>query len=511
MWIVTSQEMKQIEARAVEYGHSYEGMMENAGAAAASYIRQTLGVENRRCVCICGSGNNGGDGFVVARRLLHKGAQVAVILASGAPKTGQAQAMLEQVRALDIPVLPWEEQNQETLATLQAAEILVDAIYGTGFHGALPPLVGALCRQINDCRGKVVALDIPSGVHGDSGMADSDSVRADYTIAFDSCKPAHIMKGAVPYCGEVVLADIGVDPRAREGLGINLRSTDNNLLVDHLKPKAITSHKGSNGKLLNVSGCLRYCGAAILSTTAALRSGVGYITLATPRSICAQLACTIVEATLLPVEENAAGQMALSAKDTIYSRLRWVDAVSIGSGLGRGNETFQLVQDLVRRSTKPMVIDADGINAVAQDINILKEAKAPIILTPHLGEMARLTGETIEALQSAPFQSARDFAREYGVVLLLKGPDTVIASPTGEMLVNQTGNPGLAKAGSGDVLTGIIASLLAQGISPFYSAACGAYLHGAAADAAAEELSCYAMQPTDVIRHLSQVFLSLGL
>ena len=368
-----------------------------------------------------------------------------------------------------------------------------------------------LCQQINESRGKVVALDIPSGVHGDSGMADPDSVKAQYTIAFDSCKPAHIMKGAASFCGEVVLADIGVDPKARKGIGVTLRSTDSNLLVDHLKPKAVTSHKGSNGKLLNVSGCLRYCGAAILSTTAALRSGVGYITLATPRSICAQLACTIVEATLLPVEENSAGQMAFSSKDTIYSALRWVDAMSIGSGLGRGSDTFQLVQDLVRRSTKPMVIDADGINAIAQDINILKEAKAPIILTPHMGEMARLTGKTIEEIQKNPFHAAKDFAQEYGVVMLLKGPDTVIAAPDGEMLVNQTGNPGLAKAGSGDVLTGIIAALLAQGVSPFYSAACGAYLHGAAADGAAQELSCYSMQPRDVIAHLSQVFLSLGL
>lgn len=506
MLIVTSQQMKTIEANALNYSLSYERLMENAGSAAAAVIRRTMEVDGRFATIFCGRGNNGGDGFVVARKLCEAGANVAVVLTDGEPRTEEAKAMLRLIGVMEVAVVEYGDDPQYLAERLAETDLLVDAVYGTGFHGELDERHRDICRLINGVEVETFALDIPSGVSANSGFADACAVRADVTIVFDSDKPASVMPCAQKYCGKVVVADIGIPPEAHADIISNYTLVDGGFVFDRLPMRMRESHKGDYGRLLNIAGSQKYMGAATLSSLAALRAGAGYVTLASTKEVCRTTLPMLLEAVMLPLRQTPDGSISAQSIDEILAAVPKSDAVLIGNGIGTGEDACRIVYEVIRAAKCPLIIDADGINVVSRNIDILKEANCKIVLTPHIGELSRLTTLPIPQLKQDITGCGLNFVKEYGVTVVLKDAYTCTVTAAGHVYINTTGNAGLARAGSGDVLAGLIGAFAAQGREPELAAACGVWLHGMAGDYAAEEFSQYGMLPRDVIDMLPRVF-----
>ena len=509
MRVVTSSEMKQIEQNSLDFGLSFHRLMENAGSAAAAFIKRTFKVNQRNCVIFCSKGNNGGDGFVVARKLSENDVNVLTVMLGGRPTSGEALAMCEQLSGMGVPIMDFDQVEDKLPGWLAQTDLVVDAICGTGFKGQLREIHKKACALINDSAAVIVSLDIPTGVECDSGLVADGAVRADYTLVFDSLKRCHIMDGCLPFCGAVEVLDIGIPDEARNRIELSFGASLSAKQVFGLIPqRPLDSHKGTFGRVLNIAGSGRYRGAAILSTLAALRCGAGLVTLASTETVCACAASSVPEATFLPLAESSAGTIdSYASLSALVESIKSADAVAFGCGLENNSHTFRLLELVIKNASCPIVLDADGINALAGNIHLLKDARAPVILTPHPGEMARLCGTQTEQIQAGRASAAFSFALKHGVYLLLKGQGALIASPDGELLRNETGNPGLAKGGSGDVLTGMIAALLAQGLHPRDAAACGAFLHGMAADRTALRRSQTAMLPGDLPDDLAGIFL----
>ena len=511
MKAVTRNQMKQIETNSLKQDLTFHRLMENAGSAAAAFIRRTFQVDQKRglgCMVFCGAGNNGGDGLVVARKLYECGANVLVVLVDGVPTGAEASAMYEAVELMQLPLADFTQNREQILEYLPGIDILVDAMYGTGFHGELDAKHAAACNAINSAIGAVIALDIPTGVECDTGYADKHAVRADFTLAFDSFKLLHLLPQSRELCGQVELLDIGIPDEAKKGLWVEFGSLTTEQVFEHLPPRVAESHKGSYGKLLNIAGSARYRGAAALSTMGALRCGAGIVALAAVEPACAAVAAQIPEATFLPLAQTSEGTMDWeNARAQIASELTSANAILVGCGLQNAAATLRMLEYVLQSARCPVVIDADGINALCGNIHLLKEARAPVVLTPHPGEMARLCGTDIADIQCNRLGAAMRFAAEHRVTLVLKGHETLTALPNGGVYLNSTGNPGLAKGGSGDVLAGMIGAFLAQGVEPSLAAACAVHLHGLAADETARRLSQYAMLPSELLCDLGQIFL----
>lgn len=507
MRVVTSAQMKEIEQASLKYDLTYQRLMENAGSAAAAFIRRTFRLEGLNCMIFCGGGNNGGDGMVVARKLFESDANVLAVLVGDLPKSPEATSMYATARMMEIPIADFSQNQERILEVMTEADIIVDAIYGTGFHGQLNDTVRTICAAINDAIAAVVALDIPSGVNCDTAVSDPDAIRADFTIAFDSHKPVHMLAQAAPYCGEVVLVDIGIPDEARQGILPRHGTLNADMVFQHLPPRAPDAHKGTHGHVLSICGSARYRGAAVLSSLGALRAGVGLLTLASTERVCAAAATQVLEATYLPLPENSVqGIDSAAATALIEQALPTATAVLFGCGLGNHRDTAVLLALLLKEAECPIILDADGINVLDGNINVLQEASAPVILTPHPGEMARLSGRSILEIESDRSGVAQQCAVDANAVVLLKGRETVIAEPKGGLLLNKTGNAGLAKGGSGDILAGMIAAFAAQGIEPFFAASFAAFLHGQAADRTAARRSQYGMLPSELLDDLTAIF-----
>ena len=508
--IVTSKQMKQMETCAGSYGLSMERLMENAGCAAAAAIRRMLEVEGKFVTIFCGRGNNGGDGFVVARQLSRSGANVAVVLTDGHPVSAQAREMYDRLLPMEIPMVEYGSDMEYLTDRLAETDLLVDAIFGTGFHGVLSDRHKSVCRLINGVGVPVFALDIPSGVNADTGAADPDAVRAGCTVMFDSLKPAGVMPCAASFCGRVVTAEIGIPPDAREGVEELFTVVDDLFIAENLPVRQRNSHKGTYGRLLNLAGCQSYPGAAVLSTLAAMRTGAGYVVLASTGQVCRMAQHQLPETVMLELPADQTGGISAQALPLLLEHAEKASALLIGNGLGPAPDAEQVVIALLEQAHCPVILDADGINLVARNIDIWKRVQCPVILTPHPMELSRLTGLSIEQIIADPLAAGLSFAQEHGVTVVVKGAYTATAMASGQVWVNTTGNAGLAKAGTGDVLAGMIGALAAQGISLAHAAACGVYLHGRAGDLAAQKHSQYGMLARDVIDAVCNVFLELG-
>lgn len=496
MRIVTSKQMKQIEQNSIQYQMSYLRLMENAGCAAAQFILDTLhDVNGLNCVVFCGKGNNGGDGFVVARKLSEHGANVTIVLADGEPKTEDAAKMLYLARMMELPVLSFEDEPELVGGAVVDVDIVIDAVFGSGFHGEIDARRRQITSMINSAIAAVFSLDIPSGINCDTGEAAQEAVNADFTIAFDSYKPAHLLPKYLPQLGKTTLASIGIDPLSYSDLEQNHFVADDSFVYAKIPQKEDNAHKTSSGKLLNIAGGIGCTGAAVLSSTAAMRSGAGYVVTAVPQAIYPIVAPSLIQSPFCFIEAAA----------DVAAALNGVSAVSIGCGMGTGQRQRGILEEVLYLAKCPVVIDADGINNLAMDISIVSEAKCPVVLTPHFGEMANLCRTSVKEIQKAPLLCAQELALQLNAVIVLKGAHTVIAAPDGRTFINQTGNPGLAKAGSGDILTGILTSLISQGMNPFDAAVSAVYLHGAAADRCAERMSEYFMQPDDILIDLGRL------
>lgn len=509
MNILTAQEMRMVEAAAVAQGLDYLRLMENAGSAAARLIRTAYPVNRKSVAILCGRGNNGGDGFVIARKLLEAGAEVTVVMMSGAPTGLEAREMLSRIRPTAVTICSAETEPYVAASAVTQAELLVDAVYGIGFHGKLPDEMRHLFRLANASQAPLIAVDVPSGLDCDTGEWDADALRAERTVTFTAMKPALLLPQTAALCGKVEVLSIGIEPELIMQYAAQQTIVDETMVRRCFAPRPADSNKGSFGTVLSVCGSFGMAGAAFLAAKAALRCGAGLVTAALPRSIYPILAGQLPEAVYLPLPETAEGQLAYDARVLLRTRLPKATAVVLGCGLGTGETAAAVVWDVLEQAKCPVVLDADGINCVAAHIDRLKTVRAPLVLTPHPGEMARLLGVSVEQVQKNRVETAERFAGEYGVVLVLKGHKTVIAAPGKPCLLNLTGNPGMATGGSGDVLAGMIGSFLAQGLEPADAAMCGVYLHGAAGDRAAARLSQRAMLPTDLLEELGGLFLNM--
>lgn len=485
MYILSSKGMKNAEKTADDRGISYFSLMKNAGNAAADFMILREELSRKRVVILAGNGNNGGDGFVLANRLFAEGAEVTVALFSGLPKTDCAKRAYAEMSE-GVRVAEAKELLKQT-----EADIVVDGIFGTGFRGDLGETEREILSHIKKLNAKVYAVDLPSGVECDSGRVSEGTLAADCTLTFAALKYCHLLPPSNALCGETVVLDIGISEEILKENCDNITSVPPAVFEKRDK----NSHKGSFGTTLAVVGSYGMAGAAVISGKAAIKSGVGIVKLASAKENYTALAVSCPEAIQIPLSgDDTDGETLLSALDGVKSLL-------IGCGMGQSERAAENIALLLENTTVPTLLDADGINNIASRISILKKVKAPLVLTPHPGEMARLTGKTVAEIEADRFGIAKSFAEEFGVWLCLKGANTVIAAPDGRLFVNLTGNPGMAKGGSGDMLAGLMAGLLAYN-EPEKAILSAVWLHSLAGDKARDRFGERSMTVSDMLAEL---------
>ncbi len=503
MKIIDRQTMKTAEEMAFSSGISYLRLMENAGTAVARFIRETLPISERQVVVVCGQGNNGGDGFVAARKLFENSAKVSVVLAGGIPYTKDAKVMFERLGD-EITVIDYSQFADTCDRLISNCDVLVDAVFGTGFSRAPDNLTGRLFKTVNSSNGTVFAVDIPSGIVCDTGEVKTICIKADYTVTFEALKPCHILPPANEFCGQTVAVKIGINERIIDSLPFIAQTVSTPVINKRRK----NHHKGSFGTGLSICGSYGMPGAAVIAAKAALRSGIGLLKMTCVKENYEISATNVPEAVLIPCESNQ-GKYSLGQINLLKEHLKNSSAALIGCGIGVSSDIREIIKELVTDSSVPLIIDADGINCIASCIDIIKQAKAPIILTPHLKEMSRLCSKSVEEIEISRLEVAREFSNRYKVYLVLKGANTIIATPSGELFVNLLGNPGMAKAGSGDMLSGILLALLAQGYDVTRALETAVWLHSRVGDMAAERFSQTSMLPTDMINLLPDLLRNL--
>ncbi len=509
MLIISTAQMREIEQKAIQSGMDELRLMENACSAAARLIRSKYDVAAKPIVLLCGKGNNGGDGFVIARKLLEEGANITVILTCGKPSSSNAAEMLSRILKSDARIVDLQSQPYIAENSVRNAELIVDAIFGIGFKDELPDYLRGFLGIVNQCLVPVIAVDVPSGVNADTGEYDADAIKASLTVTFTANKTGLVSKSCADMCGAVHVVSIGIDEQILNQYRPNQNEINLDMVERCFNKRAADTNKGDYGRLLTLCGSTGMAGAAVLAVKAALRCGVGLVEAAVPASLYPIVASQLCESIFVLLEQTAAGDFALHSCSILREHIHKANALLMGCGLGQSPGAESLVIDCLENSHCPIVLDADGINIAAKHINKLKTVRAPLIMTPHPGEMARLMGKSIAEIQSSRAQAAQLLCDQTGAVIVLKGYQTVIAAPGHSTIVNTVGNPGMATGGSGDVLAGMIASFAAQGLKPLDAVICGVHLHGLAGDRAATRLSQHFMLPSDIIDELSGLFLIL--
>ena len=470
------------------------------GGEVFPYTRNAPGQEKIVAV-FAGPGNNGGDGVAVAGLLRRAGWTVRCFLVGKREKmTDDCREMERRLTELGGALEDYDSANGEQAAFALSAAVIVDAVFGVGLNSNLREPGASAVALMNRASAKVVAADIPSGVEADTGRVLGDAVRADVTVTFSMAKPGlYVGKGAL-CAGRVIVHDIGIPADILAGEDYLAHVIDGALVRSWLPRRLADSHKGNFGKVLVVGGSRGYTGAPIMAARGALRSGAGLVSLAVPEPVyqIAAIKCDEAMPSPLPVGED--GELDESALMPLLGMLAGKDAALLGPGLGRSAGAESLVYSVLTTVDFPLVVDADGINALSRHMDILDGRRdCPTIVTPHDGEFARMGGDLSDGDR---LSAARRFAVEHGCLLVLKGHRTIIALPNGECFVNTTGNSGMAKGGSGDVLGGMILSLLGQGMNPVRAAVCAVWLHGRAGDLAAADKGEYGMLPTDLIEQI---------
>ena len=507
MKVTTTAEMREIDRlTTAKYGVPSLTLMENAGTGVADFILDRYPTD--QCVTVvCGKGNNGGDGFVVARKL-HDAlwAVEVVLLGSAADLKGDAAAMFAELPVKPLFLDGGDKLTAEAVAHINDCDLIVDAILGTGFTPPVRGLYADAIAAMNQSGKPVVGVDIPSGADSDSMHPQSGEsiARADAIVTFTAPRPAHVF--GLLTRGPVVVVPIGSPDEAIVS-SLNLEVTVARDLSRLLAPRPLDSNKGSYGHALIVGGSLGKSGAAAMAGMAALRAGAGLSTVAVPGSVLTGVASFAAELMTEPLPETKAGGIDTAALGRVVQLADGMTVVALGPGIGRQLETFEFVHELVKRVKCPMVIDADGLNAFQGKSELLDGSQRPLVLTPHPGEMSRLTGLSIKAIQADRLNVARGFAREHHVVLVLKGNNTIVALPDGQAWVNPTGNPGMATGGTGDILTGMTAGVIGQMPDDVARAVVAAvYLHGLAGDVAAETMGEHSLTATDLLTGLPEAF-----
>lgn len=537
MRVISAKEMKSLEAMAVNCGVSLEALMDNAGKALADFIC-TLNC-GKKITFLAGCGNNGGDCFVAAEELIYRGFNVTIVNLCNKPQTVIAENAFEKISSGKINIIIGYKSESSRMALEKAeidfmsnngdeklekiieadkkriadvadaiknADIVVDGVFGTGFHGKLDKEIAEYFELAENA--VKIAVDVPSGADCTSGTVSKGTFKADYTVTFGCIKSGMTQYPLKKYCGEIILKDIGIPEKALDVLNGNtvIETTDDMDFSKLLRERQPDSHKGDFGRLLIIAGSEKMRGACVLAAESALRCGVGMVCTASTESAVNAVSARTPESLLLPLEYDFDGFMLYDSNmPLLESELKKADAVLIGCGMGVTTDTKAIVTKIIETTDCPLIIDADGLNCIASDINILQKKKTDIILTPHPMEMSRLTSLSVAEVQSDRIANALDFAEKYDVTVVLKGAGTVTAKKGG-CIINTTGNSGMSKGGSGDVLAGIIASLTAQGYDSVTASALGVYIHGLSGDIAAEKLGAETMLPSDLIKFLPDSF-----
>lgn len=500
MKILTCEQMRRLEQAAVDGGIGYYELMKNAGTAAAkAFVEQYNIKSSDRAVSVCGKGNNGGDGIVAALYLNSIGIRTDIILVDGEIKTAEAARAMSEASKANIPVWRIWEETEKSIEKIKNADYIIDAIYGIGFKGGLRENILPVVELINRSRGKVMAMDLPSGAECDSGQVSNLCVNADLTVSFTTLKPVHVLYPSMDFCGTTGVMSVGISGRLIERSSYWLETTSRANARAVLKKRKTSSNKGTFGTLLAVCGSYGMAGAALLAVKGAYTCGVGLVKAAVTKTVYSLNAPVFPESVYLPLAENENGRISADNIKLIIQQANMSKAVLVGCGLGVDDDTKRLVRELILRCEVPLVLDADALNIVAESPEILRHAQCDVIITPHPGEMARLCKIPVQQVQLNRKGCTQFFAEKYNVITVLKGAYTIIASPSGRCLVNTTGNPGMARGGSGDVLAGMISGLLAQGGKAFDCACAGVYIHGGAGDLCRDSLGEYSMLASDII------------
>lgn len=490
MKILTAKQIKTVEECAFQNEFTEEGLMKCAGTACFNKIVKKYGdrLKNSSVAVFCGNGKNAGDGFVIAKLLCDIGVDAVIVLADKTPE-------------LKEPLMYYNEAIENGVKSVAFADyaldcdFIVDCLFGIGFHGEPRAPFGDVFDAVNASAAVVISIDTPSGTDATTGAVEK-AVRADYTIAISTLKYAHILPPANEYCGEVCVVQIGIPEKYyNQDYAYTITSSD---VKAGFAKRAKNAHKGSFGRLLTICGSYFMPGAAVICAKAALKTGVGLLECVFPKSVYPVMTAHLMQPVFKPVCENESRTISIGAMNDVTESLSRADAVAIGCGIGNNDDTQVITAQIIKNASVPVVLDADGINSVVPFIDIIKDRKAPLIITPHPAEMARLIGESTAYVQSHRIDTARTFALENDCIVVLKGANTIVTDGR-QVFVNTTGNAGMAMGGTGDMLTGMLASFIAQGISPLQAAKAAVYIHGLCGDITAEELSQRGMTVEDML------------
>ncbi|MGD9824373.1 NAD(P)H-hydrate dehydratase [Desulfobacter sp.] len=496
MIIVTTEQMQQMDKNTIEtFGIPGRVLMENAGRGALEMLSDHFDLEGVRVAVVAGRGNNGGDGFVMGRYLMEMGVSVSFFLLSTRDRVqGDARANMDLVLDLlaehslsQFIEIPDQEALEAAAEILLDHDLFVDAIFGTGLNSDVRGIYRDVIERINDSGKAVFSVDIPSGINADTGAVCGVAIQADATATFAFVKAGHILYPGNFHTGDLEVIDIGIPGHIAKAQSPHIFLPEPPDIAALIPARDFNAHKGSFGHLLVLAGSPGKTGAAALCANAAMRTGAGLVTLGVPEKLMPVMELMVIEPMTAALAQTPSGGLDAAALDDIITLLADKSALALGPGMGTDPGTRELIKAIISIVSVPMVIDADGLNCIANDPDILNTVKAPVILTPHPGEMARLTGKSTADIQQNRMETARNFAEKYKVILVLKGAQTLVACPDGAVFICPTGNPGMACGGMGDVLAGMIAAFLAQDLPPESAALAGVYVHGQCGDLLAED------------------------
>ncbi|MBN1291914.1 MAG: NAD(P)H-hydrate dehydratase [Candidatus Latescibacteria bacterium] len=514
MKILTAEKMAYVDRVTIERGTPGLVLMRNAGKAVFDLIKNTTGSICGKAVVLAGKGNNGGDGFRVAELLAKSGWNVdAYLFGTKEDVRGDALTCMHDAKNAGLTTVEMTGENhlQQVHESIDSADVIIDALFGTGLKGDICGLAASVIPVVNDSDAIVFAVDIPSGVNASTGAVSASTVQADYTVTFGCFKVGHIFGPGRRKCGEITVADIGFDSEIMDSVECTGFALSKSEAAELIPRRAYNAHKGSEGRIFLLSGSVGLTGATTLSSMAAMRIGAGMVTTGCPSSLNDILEIKLTEVMTLPLAEVRKKRcLSLRALGMVRKAAEKAHVVAIGPGLGTYHETSELVRLFIAEYTGRVVLDADGINAFKSRPDLLSAAPCEIVLTPHIGELSRLMDKPVEELAKNPVESARLAAVQTGSVVLLKGAPTVITTPDEAVWVNPTGSEAMATAGMGDVLTGTIAGFAAQGLTLFEATKLGAYVHGRAGELAAEEFGIPSVMAGDVLEKLSYALIDTG-
>ncbi len=481
-------------------------LMENAALKVVEEIVKSVGnVNGKKAVVLAGKGNNGGDAYAVARHLHNIGTKVLVFITSKKTEIkNDAEINLKIIEKINIETVEiiGKDEVLKLKEELEACDVVVDGIFGTGFKGQISGIIDEVVSLVNNSLKYAIAIDIPSGVNGETGKVLGRCIKAHKTVTFSYPKTGLLINPGCEYTGELVIADIGIPKIISDAINMETTLIDESHVSGIIPKRYRESSKGNYGRVLIISGSTGMTGSGCLCAKAALRSGAGLVYLGVPSALRDIYSTQLVEPIVIPLEDRGNGYLSKESMHEIIKEMERMDVAAIGPGISSRQDVSEIMGELLINARIPLVLDADALNAVSGDVGILKKSKVPVIVTPHPGEMSRLIGVSIPDIQKDRIKYARDFSSEYNVITVLKGAKTIIATPDGRIYINPTGNPGMSTAGTGDVLTGIITGFWGQGFAPEDAAVAGVFLHGLAGDIAAANRGEYGLIAGDLIEEL---------